>query len=225
MKTFVPSHGARIYLMATNSQNTVILLTAACWVVLFQRVGTGAVVSRLLESCTKGKEKYQGNFIQSKAKCNSNMLSRVDSGPHKWGNSGAFLLCGLKRQKSFIAKGDSTGGGAVSVLIDKLGLNMCPFPQCIQFWWYVLSVIGPKYEIISMRLFIKVHLEDTCAWMQYWFRWAWPVFCSSSIYFKIRLGRNGRCQEVTNGSKLFLLFKAGICAAWYREASTLPTGC
>lgn len=80
MKTSAPFHGARIYLMATNSQNTVILLTAACRVVLFQRLDTGAVVSKLLESCTKGKEKYQGNFIQSKAKYNSNMLSRETAG-------------------------------------------------------------------------------------------------------------------------------------------------
>lgn len=80
MKTFVPLHSARIYLMATHSQNTVILLAAVCRIVLVQRLDTGAVVSKLLESCTKGKEKYQGNFIQSKAKYNSNMLSRVTVG-------------------------------------------------------------------------------------------------------------------------------------------------
>lgn len=110
MKTFVPFHGARLYLMATNSQNTVILLTAACRVVLFQRLDTGAAVSKLLESCTKRKEKYQGNCIQSKAKYSSNMLSRETAGHTSGVTLGPFLLCRLKRQESFVAKGDSMGG-------------------------------------------------------------------------------------------------------------------
>lgn len=84
MKTFVPFHGARLYLMATNSQNTVILLTAACRVVLFQRLDTGAAVSKLLESCTKRKEKYQGNYSKQ-SKVQLKYAVKRDSRPHKWG--------------------------------------------------------------------------------------------------------------------------------------------
>lgn len=110
MKTFAPFHGCQNLSNGNKFTKHSDFVDSSLPSSPVPEVGYWGSCFQIIRVLHKRKRKIPRKIYSKQSKVQLKYAVKRDSRPHKWGNSGAFLLCRLKRQKSFVAKGDSMGG-------------------------------------------------------------------------------------------------------------------